>query len=367
MVSVSLGPLAVLRVTAVLQDCVDQLAVLGPIIPRIHRDTVAADSEDARAALEQHRAAEIHLRAVRSGQDGTGGLSGAVKEFYRTQHELEHTLMDRTSSDDYLNKLQSDRRFAVRLITELMTELETEGTFHTLIHTVEEEKRTKAELQELITREEKDRLRIKTLQKQLLEIIEETTQQIEEQDKMVAHLEDRLQEWKMKKRLHDNYVKTSTELLVYQGQKINSHIEKQLEAEIETLKKKLMDEEKTQEMLEVFLKNNLTCLEDKLEYWMEHYDKDMEDKQQELSDVKTNRSNNLTQLQELANKYKDCEQVIIEDRMEKEKLRKQLEEEQLQIKEAIKIQSWWRGTMVRKSLGPFKKAKKQKQKKKGKK
>ncbi|KAF5894476.1 IQ domain-containing protein G, partial [Clarias magur] len=179
---------------------------------------------------------------------------------------------------------------------------------------------------------------------------------------MLANLEDRLQEWKMKKRLHDNYVKTSTDLLVYQGQKMNDHIEKQLETEIEVcvcvcvcvfilgmfwnllmvflaqqmLKKKQMVEEKTQEMLEVFLKNNITSLEDKLEYWMEHYDKDMEDKQQELSDIKTNRSNNLTQLQELANKYKECEQVIIEDRMEKETLRKQLEEEQMQMKKAIK-------------------------------
>lgn len=50
---------------------------------------------------------------------------------------------------------------------------------------------------------------------------------------MAAHLEDQLQEWKMKKSLQEKYVHNSTQLHVCQGQKLNSHIEKQLEAEIE--------------------------------------------------------------------------------------------------------------------------------------
>lgn len=39
-----------------------------------------------------------------------------------------------------------------RLIAELLTELKEEGTFSSLIHSVEEEKRTKAQLDELIIR-----------------------------------------------------------------------------------------------------------------------------------------------------------------------------------------------------------------------
>lgn len=115
----------------------------------------------------------------------------------------------------------------------------------------------------------------------------------------------------------------------------------------------------------------LKSLEDQLESWMQRYDKDTEDKQRELNTVKTNKSNNLAQLQELAKKvsmffffflnllhfhraaqdelrvfisvfffflqYRDSEQVIIEDRSEKERLRKQLEKEQLQRKAAIKV------------------------------
>lgn len=43
-------------------------------------------------------------------------------------------------------------------------------------------------------------------------------------------------------------------------------------------------------------------LSEKLEYWMERYSKETEDKQQELNTVKTNVNNNRMRLQELANK-----------------------------------------------------------------
>lgn len=107
---------------------------------------------------------------------------------------------------------------------------------------------------------------------------------------MAAYLEDQLQEQKMKKSLQEKYMNDSTELFVYQGQKLNSYIEKQLEDEIEasvcvcvfyfvrlvssfpanaaddvlpqqTLKKKLTEEEKAHGELEAFFKNSQTVSE----------------------------------------------------------------------------------------------------------
>ncbi|KAM9453259.1 dynein regulatory complex protein 9-like [Salvelinus alpinus] len=110
-------------------------------------------------------------------------------------------------------------------------------------------------------------------------------------------------------------------------------------------------------------------LGEKLEMWMERYERDMEDKQQELNSLRNKKANNLSQLQELAKKYRDIEQVVIEYRMEKEALRRKLEKEHMERDAATKIQSWWRGTLVRRGLGPYKKGKKPKSKegKKGKK
>lgn len=58
----------------------------------------------------------------------------------------------------------------------------------------------------------------------------------------------------------------------------------------------------------------------------------------------------------------------MEDRIEKEKIRRKAEQEALELKSTVKLQSWWRGMLVRKGLGPHgKKKKKGKKGKKGKK
>uniref|UniRef100_A0A4W5Q6J4 Dynein regulatory complex protein 9 n=1 Tax=Hucho hucho TaxID=62062 RepID=A0A4W5Q6J4_9TELE len=212
-------------------------------------------------------------------------------------------------------------------------------------------------------REEGGRRRIKALQRQLLDIRKEKTLELQRREEMTAHLKDQLQEMKAKTGLERKYVKSSAELLVYQGQKINTHTEKQLEDEIRLMLRCICYFN-----TEAFI-SRCKILGEKLEVWMERYERDMEDKQQELNSLRNNKANNLSQLQELAKKYRDSEQVVIEDRMEKEALRRKLEKEHMERDAATKIQSWWRGTLVRRGLGPYKKGKKPKSKegKKGKK
>jgi len=69
--------------------------------------------------------------------------------------------------------------------------------------------------------------------------------------------------------------------------------------------------------------------------------------------------------------YHEYEQVVVDDRVEKEKLRRKLEKESDEQEAAVMLQAWWRGTLVRRSLGPYKPKKKKKAKsakgKKGKK
>ncbi|TSZ97551.1 IQ domain-containing protein G [Bagarius yarrelli] len=361
--SVPLSAAAVLRVCAVFRDCVDQLAVLGNILSGSQTDTTAAQcrvSEDISAALQQNRAAEVHLKEARRGQTEGSSVTEAVQELHRTQQELENMLKETTASSEYINKVQRDRKFAALLIGDALTELKEGATFSSLIHTVEEEKRTEEQMQEMIQ---------SFLNEKRVKFELNVNRCLQERDKMAAYLEDQLQEWKLKRNVEEEYVNNSAQLLVDQGQKLNRHMERLLEAEIQasTLKMMMSEEKKAHQQLEAFLKNNQNILEEKLDYWMERYDNDTEEKQRELNIVKTDKSNNLMHLEELANKYKECEQVIMEDRLEKEKLLQQLEKEHLYSQAAIKVQSWWRGMLVRKGLGPFKKQKKSKQKKESKK
>ncbi|XP_064794135.1 dynein regulatory complex protein 9 isoform X2 [Oncorhynchus masou masou] len=324
---VPLSGVELLRLCTVLQDCAAQLSVLGHIMPDTYRGRPEADkfvSADIGQVLEQQKGAEQNLKAARQFERESGRLSDATRELHRSQKELNRTLEENPLSPDNLAKVQRDR-------------------------------------------EEGGRRRTKALQRQLLDIRKEKTLELQRREEMTAHLKDQLQEMKAKTGLERKYVKSSAELLVYQGQKINTHSEKQLEDEIRLQQERLEEERRVHMEMETFLKEHQTSLGEKLEVWMERYERDMEDKQQELNSLRNNKANNLSQLQELAKKYRDSEQVVIEDRIEKEAIRRKLEKEHMERDAATKIQSWWRGTLVRRGLGPYKKGKKPKEGKKGKK
>ena len=59
--------------------------------------------------------------------------------------------------------------------------------------------------------------------------------------------------------------------------------------------------------------------------------------------------------------------MVVEDRIEKEKARRKAEQEAEELKAAVRLQSWFRGIMVRRGIGPYGKKKKGKKGKKGKK
>ncbi|XP_030622790.1 dynein regulatory complex protein 9 [Chanos chanos] len=369
---VQMSNVELLSVCTVLQECIDQLSILGHIMPNSYKGRPEADmvlSVDIKAVMEQQRAAELNLKVARRGQVGKSQLTEATQELHRTQKELNCTLEENPMSPDTLAKVERDRQFLAQVLTEVLAELQEKGMFHSLLLAVEEEKKKKAQLLDIIQREEESRLRIKALQKQLLDIGKKKTVDLQKRDEMTAFLKDQSQEVKLHTALERKYVQSSAEVLVYQGRKRNSQKEREMEEEIKHLQDALEEERRVHAEMTSFLKKQQTILGEKLEVWMERYERDMEDKQQELSNMRNTKAINLLQLQELAKKYRESEQVIIEDRVRKEDLRKQMEREQLEMDAATMIQSWWRGTMVRKGLGPYKKSKKPKAKegKKGKK
>ncbi|KAJ8410665.1 hypothetical protein AAFF_G00186220 [Aldrovandia affinis] len=215
---------------------------------------------------------------------------------------------------------------------------------------------------DFIISEEEGRHRTKTLQKQLLDIRKEKVLELQQRDEMIAHLKDQLQDMKTKTALERKYVTSCSELQIYQGAKLNSCKENELENEIKQLQEKLELERRNHNEMESYLKEEQLVLGEKLEAWMERYERDMEDKQHELTTRKNNRTSSLAHLQELAKKYRESEQAVIEDRVEKEALRREREKEEMEWAAAIKVQSWWRGCMVRQGLGPYKTGKKPKAK-----
>nr|XP_023678189.1 IQ domain-containing protein G [Paramormyrops kingsleyae] len=313
-----------LRITTVLEDCADQLVILGNL-------------RRARRGCSAEEAATADLGDVP----------------HRSQRELGSPVLPA-----YLSKVQQNRDFVDQAITALLEELQATGTFNSLLCIIDEEERRKSQLQDIVLKEEEAKSKTKVLQRQLQDIRKENALKLQDRDCFIAHLKDQLQETKARTALEKSYVTKCSKLLVYQEQKLNASSEKQLLEMIQLFHDRMDEEKRAHAEMEGFLKRHQARLEEKLEMWMEQYEKDMEEKQQEISTLRNARASNLLQLQELARKYQHSEQVVKEDRVQKLLLRQQLEMDRNQRNAALKIQSWWRGTLVRRQMGPHRKGKK---------
>ncbi|XP_062987824.1 dynein regulatory complex protein 9 [Elgaria multicarinata webbii] len=374
--SPKLLPLDAVRVSAVLEDCTDQLAILGFIMPVSYegrKDVSNLNETEVKNVLENQKElstkfknlmdsraesqAKIPLELGRIAELGRQ-LQSTSNDLKRSNHLFNMVTKQSALSVDNLKKVQADRQYASDVLEDTTDELLTLGTFQTLQLAVDREKEKRASVQDLVLREEMGRKKIKSLQKQLSDVNKEKEYELQNRGEMVAYLKDQLQEMKAKTDMENRYVKKDTELQVAQVQKKCSGAENDLQNEIEKLRNQTEQETRVHMDIENFLKQQQTSIEEKLEYWMEKYEKDTEAKQQALNSLKSSRAADQAALQELAKQCLVCERAIIEDRKEKEQARKKVEQDALEMKCILKLQAWWRGMMVRRFLGPYKNLKK---------
>lgn len=373
-----LSSLDTIHISAVLEDCIDQLAILGHIMPPSlegKQDAAQIVDDELGQILRDQRDLESRYEVlVNQRDDPNSNNRGLLKVQDLQAHSVAKSLRENTNAlnrsfkqnpltNDSLSKIQADRKFLQDVMEETLEEIVTRKSFDSLVRAVNKEKEKKAGLQQTILKEEESRKLVKTLQRQLLEVKKEKESEIQQRNEMIAHLKDQLQEMKAKSSMEGKYIKKDAEVRVSCTQKRCQQGENSLKEDLETLHYKIDEEARVNSEIETYLRQHHQILEDKVEYWMDKYDRDVEQKQHELDVLKASKANDLAKLQELTQKYSEYEKVVIEDRVAKEQARRKAEQELEELKSAVKIQSWWRGTMVRKQLGPYSKKKKKKGKK----
>lgn len=374
-----LSSLDAVHISAVLEDCVDQLAILGHIMPpSLEGRPEAAQIVDDELGqiLQDQRFLESRYEALMSNRDDPnsnnksqlkvmddGQMQSVTKSLRESTNALNRSFRQNPLTSDSLSKIQADRKFLQDVMEDTLEEVVSRKTFDALVRAVNTEKEKKAGLQQTILKEEESRRLVKSLQRQLIEVKKEKESEIQQRNEMIAHLKDQLQEMKAKTSMEGKYIKKDAEVRVSCTQKRCQQGENSLKEDLETLRYKIEEEVRVNAEIETYLRQHHQILEEKVEYWMEKYDRDVEQKQHELDVLKASKANDLAKLQELTQKYSEYEKVVIEDRVAKEQARRKAEQEEEELKSAIKLQSWWRGTMVRKQLGPYSKKKKKKGKK----
>ncbi|NWV78436.1 DRC9 protein, partial [Dasyornis broadbenti] len=356
--------LEALMFSAVLESCVDQLAILGYIIPVSHEGKTELSNKMKEMTEEELDINDPDLMSAKqeSGETVTSMAlkntehkhkQGKTEDQKSTHHSSKSSKKRTTRAAEKLKKIQADRQYASDVFTVTIKKMEKFGTFNSLTDANEREKARRSKFFDILTREEKGKEEIKSLQKQLQNVKKETEEDVQNRDKVIDRLKDKLQEQTARLNTESYYLKKNTDLKVHLTQKKCSSAESALEKEIQNLKSKTDEEIQVHKETEIFLMQQYQKVKEKLEYWMEKYKKDTDAKDEELDDLRALKAENLETMQRYAKECLAFQATIIIDRTEKEMRRKQIEQEALELKSTLKVQAWWKGTMVRKFLGPY--------------
>ncbi|XP_010156927.1 PREDICTED: IQ domain-containing protein G, partial [Eurypyga helias] len=309
--------LEALLFTAVLENCVDQLSILGHIMPVSHEgrtDISHTGSQEIKEILETEKELDINYQELVSARQGSGERVtclplkstehkqqlGKTEELKSTHHLSKRAMKQSVLSVEQLRKIQAARQYASDVITVTMKMMQESGTFNSLTEANEREKAKKSKFHDFLIREEEGKKEIKSLQKQLQDVKKETEIELQNRDAMIDYLKDELQEMKAKANTESSYTKKSTDLQVHQTQKKCSNAESVLDKEIQDLRRKTDEEIRIHMETENFLRQQHKKVEEKLQYWMAKYENDTDAKDEELDALKASKANNLERLQRLA-------------------------------------------------------------------
>jgi len=348
---------------SVFEDAVDQLSILGTIVPsqRKSKNTYQLIADEITEILTEQKKIESEFD------------ESAISDTTRTIKQLTTDLIaqkcgtdeKRLDGQDNLNKINRDRQFAEDTLRATLHEIKAQGTFETLVSSVAEEMERKSRYKVAQEKEVAARKELRLLQRQLTSTKKGMEQEIHEMTEMIAHLKDQLQEMKSKSNLESKYVKKSADNNLDMNSTLKNIEETELKDKLDQVRKEIEMENRTHTDVINFLHKKRKYLGEKVEYWMEKFEVDTDAKSAELTQLKADKEKDLRTLQELARTYDDYERVVIEDRMTKQKIKEEEERKILEEKVSIQLQAWWRGTMVRRGLGQFRKD--EKKGKKGKK
>ncbi|NWR32223.1 DRC9 protein, partial [Tachuris rubrigastra] len=362
--------LEALLFAAVLENCVDQLEILGYIMAVSDEDKTDLSHtgfQKMKEIIETQKELDINDPELMSArQESEETVTSMALENTKHKEQMGKTedgksthqpsKRDRKHSAltaEKLRKIEADRQYAHDVITVTMKKLQESGIFNSLTEANEREKEKKSKLRDILIRSEEGKKEIKSLHKQLQDVKRQTTKDLQNQDEIIDHLKEKLQEETAKLDTESSYMKKYTDLQIHQTQKKCSKEENALNKEIQNLKNRTDEEIQLHRETENFLRQQYQKVEEKLEYWMEKYENDTDAKEVELDDLRALKAENLETMQKFAKECLMFEETIITDRTEKKNKRKQREQEVLELKSALKLQAWWKGMMVRRFLGPY--------------
>ena len=256
-------------------------------------------------------------------------------------------------------KLRRDVVFVQTIISELLTEIKTESLFQNFQNNVEDAKLAQAKKSEYvamyqgqkwISKQFESGNKLRKLQRDLKLYHQETKLIVKEKDKEIKEANTKLKdaknmvpEWKQREK---KYAGAKKEYLTFQLKKEEQDVARQ----IDTVKQEQPKEMGAHTSLTSFLNFTIEERNETLKSWKEKVEKEFQEEREQLLQLQGQLDAKKATYKELDKQFREYEEVVEEyKRQKKEEAEKAKKEEKI-LNATIKIQSWWKGHLVRQGM-----------------
>ncbi|XP_067681005.1 dynein regulatory complex protein 10-like [Haliotis asinina] len=228
-----------------------------------------------------------------------------------------------------------------------------------LLTTPREEKEKMAYLDEISQRERNNAVIIDKMEAELKAALDDKEEEIRKKNDVIRRLQADLHQIEKFSEEHIRRVKTEAEKQEAADMKNSDGKRQKLQQEINQLRTQLQNLTMEHRESEQELRRRKFKIETEVENWIQKYDQDMGERQDEYEEIDAIYTEEKKQLNELEERFKTLEaeylQIMEERRLAREKREKAERELALMVKAATTIQAFWRSFKVRKALKSKKK------------
>eukprot|EP01137_Pigoraptor_chileana_P032966 Opistho-2@23182 len=217
------------NIFAIIEDCVEQLAVLEGISPQGgdgHQDMSELVGDEVSRIIEEQRRTESRYDqaldkrndqktqfAKKKKAENDNDVEDIARELRQSTKALVRNLKQNPKVAENIHKVKAERASLESLMEKTLDELEAKA-YETMIRIVNEERERKIVLQQTIAREKEASAIVKGLQKELLEEKKQREQEIQTLNEAIAKFKDHLQEIKAKTSMDGKYMAKESQMRV---------------------------------------------------------------------------------------------------------------------------------------------------------
>ncbi|XP_071945844.1 dynein regulatory complex protein 10-like [Antedon mediterranea] len=336
--------------------------------------SITSSQQSMHSKLENNESSSDHITMSEAGYEVTGQadheLVYTVKLLEKHLHfSCKNILRLFSMNPAAVKSIRSEGQFRDEMSDTMITHLvELKGfILEKLLTTPLEDKEKKEYVTEITVRERKNAEVIKKLEEHLNKAVDEKDSEITKRNDEIRKLKSDLHQIEKFSEEHIRRTKLEAEKQQQADLKNSEGKQTKLTGELQGLKTQLTNLTAEHRKSELALRKRKYKIETEVENWIQKYDQDMGERQDEYEDVDAVYTEEKSQLNELEERFKTLEAeyntIVEERRISKEKKEREERELSLMIKAATVVQAFWRSYKCRKAL----KAKNKKKGKKGKK